>query len=114
MSDAREPLPESAIERNAVNIQRAVVGVCVLLLLADVAFTFLDHRHTHFGFEGYVGVYALVGFVSYVGLVLSAKLLRKLVMRPEDYYDAPVVASPPASEPAPATEAAPDTTEDPS
>ena len=114
MSDAREPLPESAIERNAVNIQRAVVGVCVLLLLADVAFTFLDHRHTHFGFKGYVGVYALVGFVSYVGLVLSAKLLRKLVMRPEDYYDAPVVASPPASEPAPATEAAPDTTEDPS
>jgi hypothetical protein len=84
---AREPLPPSALERNAVNIQRAVVAVCALLVLADVAFSLYGHRHTHFGFEGYIGVYGAVGFASYVGLVLSAKVLRALVMRPERYYD---------------------------
>ena len=31
---------------------------------------------------------AVFGFAAYVGLVNSAKLLRKLVMRPEDYYEA--------------------------
>ena len=93
---AREPLPESAIERNAVNIQRAVVAICVLLVLADIAFTLWGHRHIHFALEGYIGVYCAVGFVSYVGLVFAAKLLRKLVMRPEDYYDRPSPA--PAAE----------------
>jgi hypothetical protein len=83
----REPLPPSVLERNAVNIQRAVVVVCALLVLADVAFSVYGHRHTHFGFEGYIGVYGAIGFASYVGLVLSAKVLRALVMRPERYYD---------------------------
>ncbi|MBK8593053.1 MAG: hypothetical protein IPN77_28875 [Sandaracinaceae bacterium] len=84
---AREPLAPSVLERNAVNIQRAVVLVCALLVLADVAFSLYGHRHTHFGFEGYIGVYGAIGFASYVGLVLSAKVLRALVMRPERYYD---------------------------
>jgi hypothetical protein len=120
MSDANNPLPPSAIERNAVNIQRGVVAVCVLLVLADVAFHFLGHRHTHFAFEGYIGVYAAVGFASYVGLVLSAKLLRKLVMRPEDYYERlaapepPVAPAPAAPEPAAAPEPPAPDREDPS
>ena len=84
---SREPLPPSFLERNAGKIQRAVVVVCALLVLADVAFSVYGHRHTHFGFEGYIGVYGAIGFASYVGLVLSAKLLRALVMRPERYYD---------------------------
>ncbi|MBK6580651.1 MAG: hypothetical protein IPG17_31780 [Sandaracinaceae bacterium] len=84
---SREPLPPSFLERNAGNIQRAVVVVCALLVLADVAFSVYGHRHTHFGFEGYIGVYGAIGFAAYVGLVLSAKLLRALVMRPERYYD---------------------------
>ncbi|MCA9576079.1 MAG: hypothetical protein R3B40_25130 [Polyangiales bacterium] len=99
---AREPSPPSVIERNAVNIQRAVVAVCVLLVLGDVAFAFLGHRHTHFGFEGYIGVYGAIGFVSYVGLVLSAKVLRMLVMRPEDFYERPVVAALGSAVPVPA------------
>ena len=93
---AREPLPESVFERNAVNIQRAVIAICVLLVLADIAFTLWGHRHIHFALEGYIGVYCAVGFLSYVGLVFAAKLLRKLVMRPEDYYDAPAPAPAPA------------------
>lgn len=82
----REPLPPSAIERNQSVIVRGLVAVCVLLLVADVVFQFVGHRHTHFALEEWPGFYALMGFCSYVFLVLTAKQLRKLVMRPLDYY----------------------------
>ncbi len=99
----REPLPPSAIERHAGAIQKAVVGVCVLLVVGDVIFNAVGHRHTHFAFEGWVGIYGVIGFVSYVGLVMSAKLLRRALMRPEDYYErlAEKVAPEPVAEPAP-------------
>ena len=103
-SHGRETLPPSWVERNAKGIVRGVVGVCVALLLGDVAFQFLGHRHAHFPFEEYIGVYAAIGFASYVGLVMSAKVLRKLVMRPEDYYER---APEPEPEPEAQTDAEP-------
>jgi hypothetical protein len=45
------------------------------------------HRHAEAGFDGLFGFYGVYGFVACVSLVLAAKVLRKLVMRPEDYYD---------------------------
>jgi hypothetical protein len=45
------------------------------------------HRHAEAGFDGLFGFYGLYGFVACVALVLAAKLLRRAVMRPEDYYD---------------------------
>jgi hypothetical protein len=33
------------------------------------------------------GFYGWFGFVACVALVLIAKQLRRIVMRPEDYYD---------------------------
>jgi hypothetical protein len=55
---------------------------CAALLVID----FLYHRHSVHPWESGWGFYAVYGFVGCVLLVLIAKLLRKLVKRPEDYY----------------------------
>jgi hypothetical protein len=39
------------------------------------------------GWESLWGFYAVYGFAACVLLVLLAKQLRKLLKRPEDYYD---------------------------
>ena len=57
--------------------------VCVALFLAD----FFYHKHSHFRFENWIGFYAWYGFLAYCFIVLSAKGLRKLIKRDEDYYD---------------------------
>ncbi|MDQ2694660.1 MAG: hypothetical protein M3Z21_04640 [Pseudomonadota bacterium] len=64
-------------------IFHALVLVCAALLAVDFGL----HRHAHFGFEGWPGFYAGYGFLCGVGLVLAAKELRKVLKRPEDYYD---------------------------
>jgi hypothetical protein len=69
--------------RNVTRIVWALVALCVLLFFADAAY----HKHAAFAIEDLFGFYALFGFVVYVGLVLTGKALRKLLMRPEDYYD---------------------------
>ena len=45
--------------------------------------------HAHFDFENIPGFYGWYGFVGCVVLVLSAKLLRTVVMRDEWYYNPP-------------------------
>lgn len=62
-----------------------VYGVCALLFFADL----LYHKHAYTDFEGWFGFHAWFGFIACVGLVLAAKGLRRLLMRPEDYYEAP-------------------------
>ncbi len=56
---------------------------CALLLVADL----FIHRHVIHAWESLWGFYAFYGFVACVALVLLAKLLRKILKRPEDYYD---------------------------
>ena len=68
---------------NVNKIVWALVAMCTASVLAD----FFYHKHTHYGFQGYVGFDAFYGFVSCVLLVLAAKQLRKILMRDEDYYD---------------------------
>ena len=58
-------------------------GVCAVLFLID----FLVPKHGAFSIEHYFGFYGIFGFVACVALVLIAKELRKVLMRPEDYYD---------------------------
>lgn len=68
------------------NIRRIAVGlyvVCGLLLLADLFFT----KSTHFFFERAFGFYAIFGFVVSFSLVLTAKEMRKVLRRDEDYYE---------------------------
>ncbi len=69
--------------RNVDKIAYTLYAVCVLLLVIDP----LIHKHGPFAIEHWFGFYGFYGFVGSVGLVLTAKELRKILMRPEDYYD---------------------------
>jgi membrane protein YdbS with pleckstrin-like domain len=56
---------------------------CALILAADL----FMQRHVEHTWESLWGFYALYGFVACVSLVLLAKQLRKILKRPEGYYD---------------------------
>ena len=95
---------QSVFERNADAIGKGVGVICVLLLVADVIYQLVGHKHVHFEFEAIPGFYALAGFVSYVGLVLTAKKLRTWLKRDEDYYgEAPLDVMDHSDEPVHAT-----------
>ena len=69
--------------RNVSRLLRGFYAVCGLLFVLD----FVVHRHTIHAWEQLSGFYAIFGFVAFVMLVLVAKLMRKMLMRREDYYD---------------------------
>ena len=69
--------------RNVTKLYRGLWAIGILLVLLDL----VVHRHAEAGFDGLFGFYGFYGFVACVALVLAAKGLRRLVMRPEDYYD---------------------------
>jgi hypothetical protein len=69
--------------RNVSKIFYALVTLCALLLLSDL---FYD-KHGHYSWDEWFGFYGLYGFFGSVFLVLTAKQLRRLLMRKEDYYD---------------------------
>lgn len=56
--------------------------------LGLVALELTIERHEALAVAGWFAFYALFGFVACVALVLAAKeILRRLVKRPEDYYE---------------------------
>ena len=61
----------------------ALYGLCVVLgavgLLVDM--------HGHFDFESWPLFFGLFGFAGYTFIVFTAKGLRRLLKREEDYYD---------------------------
>lgn len=79
--------------RNVLRVVHGLYVVCALLFLIDVVglamawFGGGGLRHAETAWEGFPGFYALYGFVACTLLVLVAKELRKILMRPEDYYD---------------------------
>ena len=64
-------------------IRNVLYVVCGLLVVAD----FILHRHVYMPLEKIPVFYALYGFAALVGVVVLAKLLRKVVGRKEDYYE---------------------------
>ena len=69
--------------KNVDRIVYTLYGVCVLLIVIDP----FVHKHSPFAIEHAWGFYAFYGFIACVGLVLTSKWLRTILMRPEDYYD---------------------------
>jgi hypothetical protein len=61
---------------------RSLYVICALLFILD----FILHRHSDHSWDNLPGFYAIFGFIAYVAIVLTAKQLRKLVKRKEDYY----------------------------
>jgi len=70
-------------EENVTKVYRAVWGIGALLLVVEL---FL-HRHEDFAFAAWFAFYALFGFFACVALVLTAKGLRRILKRSEDYYE---------------------------
>ncbi len=64
-------------------IIKVLIAACVVTVLAD----FFYHKHAEYTFQQWVGFDAVFGFVAYVGLITTAKGVRRLLMRSEDYYD---------------------------
>ena len=69
--------------KNVDKVFYALCALCAVVVLSDL---FYD-KHGHFSFEEVIGFHAGFGFVAYVGLVLLAKQLRRVLKRDEDYYD---------------------------
>ena len=85
---ADEPDPQAKVYwlDDPSNVDRSVRGfyvICGLLLAIDV----FVPKHGAFAVEHVWGFYGIFGFFACVALVLIAKQLRRVLMRPEDYYD---------------------------
>jgi len=65
------------------NIITLLIGIRALSVVLELVLT----RKSLFDFEGYPGFYSLFAIAAAVVVVLAARVLRKIVMRPEDYYD---------------------------
>lgn len=83
---------------NPANVKRLIRGfwvACGLLLALDLLFLpGVGPLHKHMSFaegvldaEDWPGFFCFYGLGACVALVLLAKLLRKVIMRREDYYD---------------------------
>ncbi len=88
MTDRSENPEETAYwldqPKNVSLIVWTLVAVCVVLFFIDAFY----HKHPHFKIEELFGFYGVYGFFVCVALVLIAKWLRTVLMRPEDYYEA--------------------------
>ena len=69
--------------RNVNRLYWGLVVVCVLLGVADL----FVHRHVYFSWEGFPNFYGFFGFAAFWCVVIAGKNLRKIVWRPEDFYD---------------------------
>lgn len=84
MKDPAEPPGMWDRKESVSRLLNALYALCAVLVTLDI----FVHRHAEHPWEHVVEFYPLYGFVGIVVLVLAAKGLRRLVMRPEDYYDA--------------------------
>ena len=86
MSEKTENTEKKYIFDNPKSVQLLLIGfyvICILLVVAD----FIIHRHVSMDWEKIPAFYAIYGFAAYVLLVVLSALLRKMVMRGENYYD---------------------------
>ena len=73
-------------KKNVDKVWYTLIGICAFSIVCD----FFYHKHVEYAVEDLIpGMYGWYGFIGCVFLVLSAKLLRKIVMRDENYYDEP-------------------------
>jgi hypothetical protein len=69
--------------RNVDRLVHAFYVICAVLMAIDI----FVPKHGDFAAEHWFGFYGWFGFIACVTLVLVAKQLRRILMRPEDYYD---------------------------
>ena len=71
-------------KENVTKVARTLYVMCAIVILTDL----FARSHPETEIDAVPFFYGVYGFVGSVGLVLAAKeILRRLVMRSEDYYD---------------------------
>jgi len=73
--------------RNVKLLFSVFYALCVILVVLDPLLGLVIDRHRDHDWESWLFFYPLYGFFGIVVLVLIAKLMRRVLMRPEDYYD---------------------------
>jgi len=68
---------------NVARLYRGLWIAGAMLVLLDL----VVHRHAEADFDGWFSFYSVYGFVACVALVPAGEVLRRMVMRAEDYYD---------------------------
>ncbi|ANM32100.1 hypothetical protein ABI59_05575 [Acidobacteria bacterium Mor1] len=69
-------------------IVRRIIWILVAVSAVSVLVEVLPyHKHGHYPIETSFGFHAWYGFVCCFMLVVVAAQMRKVLMRPEDYYD---------------------------
>lgn len=79
-------MPSTSAPDDRRTVDRMVwvlAAVCAVLLAID----WFVPKHGPFAIEHWFGFYGLFGLVACVGFILISKILRHIVIRPEDYYD---------------------------
>jgi uncharacterized membrane protein len=74
-------------------IRKLWIGSSIVLALVVLAQTVI-YVKGYFGFDGWFGLGAVYGFFSCLIMVLVAKLLGKVLKRPENYYEISVQDQP--------------------
>jgi hypothetical protein len=69
--------------RNVDRLVHTFYVICAFLITIDI----FVPKHGPFFVEHLFGFYGFFGFIACVALVLIAKQLRRVLMRPENYYD---------------------------
>jgi hypothetical protein len=69
--------------KNVTKLYRTVWVIGIILVACDL----VVHKHEELGFAMWFAFFAVYGFVACVTLVVTAKALRRVLMRPEDYYE---------------------------
>jgi prolipoprotein diacylglyceryltransferase len=84
MSDPETDKPGWFDRRENVNlIWYALLAICAVLTVSE----FLYEHHPHFDIEKIPEFFEIFGFLAFMFIVFSGRLLRTLVMRDEDYYE---------------------------
>ena len=68
--------------------RRRILGAFFACGALLIVLDFVIHRHVAHPWERIPVFYVLFGFLGLAGLIVASKGLRRLVMRPEDYYTA--------------------------
>ena len=71
------------LNRLGIRFTRFLLVVAVILLVVE----FLVHRHGETHLEESFMFPAIFGFIAFIFIVEVGKILRRLIMRDESYYD---------------------------
>lgn len=91
MKSPQEPRRHLDDPDNVSRLWRRFVIACAAVAALDILglIGVGYHRHGALFVEGLPGFYPAWGFVGIVVLIFGARQLRRVVMRPEDYYQRP-------------------------